>query len=120
MSFSAAEENLYAAARDGLSARLYWPGLGTVAPDELVLHKLLPAAHEGLRELGMSDRARERYLGIIEARCLTGRTGADWQRNVVATLERSTGDRESALLGMLRRYLELARSGEPVHTWPLA
>ena len=119
MSFAAAEENLYAAARHGLSARLYWPGLGTVTPDELVLRRLLPAAHEGLRQLGMSDRARERYLGIIEARCLVRRTGADWQREVVASLERSTGDRENALLGMLRRYMDLARSGAPVHTWPL-
>src|SRR5699024_9711792 len=34
MSFRAAEENLYAGARDGFDASLYWPGIGTTASDE--------------------------------------------------------------------------------------
>jgi gamma-glutamyl:cysteine ligase YbdK (ATP-grasp superfamily) len=118
MSFAAAEENLRAAARDGLGARLYWPGVGWVTPDELVLRKLLPAAHEGLRQLGMSDQTRERYLSVVEQRCVTRRTGSVWQRGMVTTLESRGADRESALLGMLRRYIDHCRSGDPVHTWP--
>ena len=30
MSFSAAEENFHAGARDGIDARVYWPGVGEV------------------------------------------------------------------------------------------
>src|SRR5262249_53630463 len=37
MSFEAAEENMYASARHGFSARLYWPNMGWVRPEELVL-----------------------------------------------------------------------------------
>ena len=37
MSFSAAEENFHACARDGIDARVYWPGLGEVPAAELVL-----------------------------------------------------------------------------------
>jgi gamma-glutamyl:cysteine ligase YbdK (ATP-grasp superfamily) len=119
MSFQAAEENLYAAAKHGLGSQLYWPGIGWIPPDELVLRRLLPMAHEGLRDCGVSDAARERYLGVIEQRCVARRNGATWQRDTVARLEERGCSRESALTGMLRAYIELMHSGEPVHTWPI-
>ncbi|GAA3847683.1 glutamate-cysteine ligase family protein [Saccharothrix violaceirubra] len=119
MSFQAAEENLYAGSRHGMGAQLYWPGIGWIPPDELVLRRLLPLAHEGLRACGVSDSARERYLGVIEARCLTRRTGSQWQRETVTLLEERGATREQALSGMLARYVELMHHGEPVHTWPV-
>ncbi len=119
MSFAAAEENFYTGARHGMDGHLYWPGLGWIAPDELVLRKLLPMAHEGLRACGVSDAAREHLLGIIEARCLRRQTGSSWQREVVGGLQRAGHDRQSALAGMLRRYVALTDSAEPVHTWPV-
>jgi gamma-glutamyl:cysteine ligase YbdK (ATP-grasp superfamily) len=119
MSFQAAEENLYAGARHAFDAQLYWPGIGWVPPDELVLRRLLPMAHDGLRDCGVADAVRERYLGIIEQRCLTKRTGSTWQRSTVANLESKGLDRKAALLGMLRRYQDLSESNEPVHTWPV-
>lgn len=117
MSFAAAEENFHNGARHGMDARLYWPGIGWIAPDELVLRRLLPLAHEGLRACGVSDEVRQRHLGVIEQRCLLRQTGASWQRETVARLERHT-DRQSALVEMLRRYVSLGNVGEPVHTWP--
>jgi len=119
MSFHAAEENLYAGARHGMDAELYWPGVGWVPPDELVLRKLLPLAHDGLRSHGVSDAARERYLGVIEQRCITRRTGSGWQRDTVRALAERAGDRSPALVGMLERYVEHMHSNEPVHTWPV-
>jgi hypothetical protein len=117
MSFQAAEENLYTGARHGMHAQLYWPGIGWIPPDELVLRRLLPMAHEGLRDCGVSDEARERYLGVIEQRCLARRTGSAWQRETVALLEERGLSRDAALSGMLKRYMELMHAGEPVHTW---
>ncbi|RKT52334.1 glutamate-cysteine ligase family protein [Saccharothrix australiensis] len=119
MSFHAAEENLYAGSRHGMGAQLYWPGIGWVPPDELVLRRLLPLAHEGLQACGVSDSARERYLGVIEARCLSRRTGSQWQRETVALLESRGVDRQGALSAMLGQYVELMHGGEPVHTWPV-
>ncbi|MGH3793752.1 MAG: glutamate-cysteine ligase family protein [Pseudonocardiaceae bacterium] len=118
MSFHAAEENLYAGARLGMDARLYWPGIGWVPPDELVLRKLLPLAHDGLRSCGVSDAARERYLGVVEQRCATRRTGATWQRDTVRALARQGADRDAALAGMLRHYIGHMHSNQPVHSWP--
>nr|BFF01383.1 hypothetical protein GCM10020241_30580 [Streptoalloteichus tenebrarius] len=120
MSFQAAEENLYAGAKHGLDAQLYWPGIGWVPPDELVLRRLLPMAHEGLRACGVSDAARERYLGLIEQRCVARRTGSVWQRETVSLLESRGMDREAALAAMLHRYVEHMHAGEPVHNWPVA
>jgi gamma-glutamyl:cysteine ligase YbdK (ATP-grasp superfamily) len=119
MSFQAAEENLRAGARDGMDAQLYWPTVGWISPAELALRKLLPLAHQGLRELGMADSARERYLGVVEQRCVAGQTGASWQRDSVVALEERGLDRDAALVHMLGSYLGLMRAGEPVHTWPL-
>lgn len=118
MSFQAAQDNLYAGARLGMDAQLYWPGLGWVRPDELVLRKLLPLAHDGLRSCGMSDAARERYLAVIEQRCMARRTGASWQRATVQALADRGADRPAALAGMLRDYVEHMHSNLPVHAWP--
>jgi gamma-glutamyl:cysteine ligase YbdK (ATP-grasp superfamily) len=119
MSFAAAADNLQQAARHGMDARLYWPGLGEAPAAELVLRRLLPLAREGLSRWGVNPVHADRLLGIIEQRCLTGRTGAAWQIATVAALtERSGADRPQALRLMTQRYIELMHSNEPVHTWP--
>ncbi len=117
MTFDAAEENLHAAAREGLDARLYWPDVGWVGPRELVLRRLLPLAEEGLADWGVDAAVRGRYLGIIEARCLAGQNGAIWQRANVAARERAGQARPAALRGMMLDYLQLMHEGTPVHTW---
>ncbi|HET6499239.1 MAG TPA: glutamate--cysteine ligase [Amycolatopsis sp.] len=119
MSFQAAEENLYAGARDGFGAQLYWPGIGWIPPDELVLRVLLPLAREGLRDADVTEDAIDRYLGVIEQRCLTRRNGAWWQRETVLLAQRRGADRATALAEMLARYLDLAQTEQPVHTWPV-
>lgn len=117
MTFDAAEENLHAAARDGIESRLYWPEVGWIGPRELVLRRLLPAAAAGLDAYGMDPDTRDRYLGVIEQRCLTGRNGATWQRENVAARERAGESRSEALHGMLADYLDRMHSGAPVHSW---
>jgi hypothetical protein len=119
MSFSAAEENFHFGARDGLDARVYWPGVGEVPVVELVLRRLLPQAHEGLALLGISTADRERLLGIIERRCVTLRNGAAWQARVFHGLYDAGLDRDEALRQMTVRYRELMHANEPVHDWPL-
>ncbi|MFG1750663.1 glutamate--cysteine ligase [Streptosporangium sandarakinum] len=116
MSFAAAADNLHAAARHGLDARLYWPGLGEVAAAELVLRRLLPLAHEGLDRWEVEPAVRDRLLGIIERRCVTGRTGAHWQAEAAEAY--GGADRHEALRRMTLSYVEHMHTNEPVHTWP--
>ena len=117
MSFAAAHDNFIEAARNGMAARLYWPGLGEVTPDELVLRHLLPMADEGLRRWQVAPDVRELYLGVIEGRAKTGRTGSAWQVQTVQALENAGMTRSGALAEMLRRYCDLMHSNSPVHTW---
>ena len=120
MSFSAAEENFHAGAREGIDARLYWPGLGEVPAAELVLRRLLPLAREGLSEWGVASEDADRLLGIIERRCVELRNGASWQSQVFHRLyDDEALDRAEALREMTRRYREHMHSNEPVHTWPV-
>jgi hypothetical protein len=120
MSFSAAEENFHNGARHGIAAPMFWPGLGYVPVTELVLRRLLPLAHEGLDAWGVSPGERDRLLGIIEQRCLTGRNGAQWQVDTLHALEAEGYDRQDALHRMLRRYLPLMHANTPVHEWATA
>jgi hypothetical protein len=117
MSFSAAAENLVNAARNGIDARVYWPGMGQVPVTELVLRRLLPLAWEGLGHWGVDSADAERLLGIIEQRCLTGRTGATWQSETVHALN-GPFDRRDALQRMTQGYIERMTANEPVHRWP--
>ena len=119
MSFAAANDNLLEAARHGIDARLYWPGLGEVPVTELTLRRLLPLAREGLSRCGADSAEADRLLGIIEQRCLAGRNGATWQASAVHALEQSGSlARPEALRQMTQRYLECMHSYEPVHSWP--
>jgi hypothetical protein len=117
LSFAAAERNFTSAARSGMDARLYWPGLGEVTPDELVLRELLPLAHEGLERWGVASNVRDRLLGVIEGRAKSGRNGSVWQVETVRALQQRGLARPQALAEMLRLYCERMHSNEPVHTW---
>ncbi len=117
MSFAAAEENFTNAAIKGLDATVFWPGAGEVPVTELVLRRLLPLAHEGLKSWGVDDKIRERLLGIIEGRCISGANGATWQVDSVHHLEANGHERWESLRLMTQAYAERMHSNEPVHTW---
>jgi gamma-glutamyl:cysteine ligase YbdK (ATP-grasp superfamily) len=120
MSFVAAEDNFHAGARDGIEARVFWPGVGEVPVAELVLRKLLPLAHQGLEEWGVDTADKDRLLGIVEQRCLRQANGASWQaaqfHHGYETLKL---DRADALRRMTCRYRDLMHSNAPAHEWPV-
>ena len=118
MSFAAAADNLVEGARHGIDARVYWPGVGEAPVAELTLRRLLPQAWEGLRKWGVNADDADRMLGIIERRCLTGRTGATWQVDTVRKLECGLADRREALRQMTQGYIERSATNEPAHRWP--
>jgi len=120
LSFDAARQNFYAAARDGIAARLSWPGLGESPATELALTTLLPLADRGLADLGVDTAIRERLLGVIEQRCLRRVNGAQWQLlSFEHALAGGRVGRAEALRLMLERYVELMHSNQPVHSWPI-
>ncbi|MDT7719024.1 MAG: hypothetical protein QOE94_35, partial [Mycobacterium sp.] len=117
MRFDAAQHNFLEAARHGMRASLFWPGLGAVTTEELVIGTLLPMAHRGLDSWGVAAEVRDRLLGVIEGRARAGRNGATWQVSTVRALQRRGMTRPAALAEMLRLYCEHMHTNEPVHTW---
>lgn len=121
MSFEAAQDNFFTAARLGLTAKLFWPGVSReVTVSELVLKHMIPMAREGLLDWGVASGDVDRYLGIIEERILSMQNGAIWQiRTWQKLLEEEDYDRPEAARELVRRYLKHADGGMPVHTWPV-
>ena len=118
MSFYAARENFYAGAKQGIDARVYWPGVGEAPATELVLRRLLPMARDGLSRWGVDAADADRLLEIIERRCVEQVNGASWQAAAFHRLYDRL-DRADALREMTVRYRDHMHSNEPVHTWPL-
>ncbi|MFF9864411.1 glutamate--cysteine ligase [Streptomyces sp. NPDC013953] len=123
--FAEAAANFDTACRYGIDAELRWPrpgrsgGTTTVPAVKLVRDELLPLAAAGLDAWGIERGDRDRYLGIIEERCRRRTNGATWQVETFhRALEAGLG-REAALAATTRRYCELMRHGDPVHTWPV-
>ena len=120
--FQQAQHNFYRAGQFGLGAELAWPLGPSGRPRTLPVPEpgrhLLPLARQGLGDAGVFADEAGQLLSVIAARAASGQTGATWQRLAMATLEPELG-RRRALAAMLERYLELQRTGEPVHTWPL-
>lgn len=109
--FITAHANFYAAAREGLWARVSWRGEeGDMA--SLCLHRLLPLAERGLQRLGFGADESDHWLGVLKRRVAGRATGADWQR---AWVDRHGRD----FAGLLAEYVEHQQSGRPVHEWPL-
>lgn len=117
--FDHAAGNFYTAAREGYVAPMHWLDGEEISAQKLVLDTLLPAAEAGLRTRQVNEADIKRYLGIIEARVRTGRTGARWLTGSLHRMkdEGSAGQRASALVAAM---LARQRTGKPVSEWEQA
>ena len=77
--FDQAGANFYTAAREGLGANFTWLDQKDISAEHLVLDHLMPLAEAGLRRQKVDEADVKRYLGCVDARVRTGRTGARWQ-----------------------------------------
>jgi hypothetical protein len=112
LSFENARQNFYLAARYGLKANLVWLDGTLIDAKTLLLEEILPMARQGLKMLNIDADDIDFYTGIINARILSGQTGAAWQR---AYREKNRADN----LQLVAAYLEKQRSGAPVHEWEI-
>ncbi|HMB70087.1 MAG TPA: CBS domain-containing protein [bacterium] len=121
MTFDNAKNNFLAAARQGLDAQFEGFGGRTVPARELILKKLIPLAREGLQASRIDEADIDKYLGTIEARVRSGRTGAMWQ---LASFRQMGGDgsvKNTERMGALvSASLKRQKEGTPVHEWELA
>jgi CBS domain-containing protein len=114
--FDDVRTNFFAAAQQGLNAQLAWAGGRLEPASRLILETLIPLAREGLLAAEIDSGDIEMYLGTVEERVRTGRTGAQWQLASMAGMGRKgpLSERLSALTAATARRQQ---TGEPVHTW---
>jgi len=108
--FAEARDNFYRCARLGLDAEVRWADGGHGLVRELLLDVLLPLARRGLLALDVDEPDIDRYLGIVQRRVDTRRTGARWRRDWAEHHGRDM----TALTGA---YWSLQESGRPVADW---
>jgi CBS domain-containing protein len=114
--FDVAKDNFIAAARRGLEAQFTWDGGRTIAAGELIRDELLPLARRGLEMRDVDADDIDRYLGVLDERTRTGRTGARWILSSIASMgdDATRDERDRALVtAAISRQFE----GNPVHTW---
>lgn len=110
-----ARENFYAAMRDGLDADLRWitnDGLEIQSQDR-IYRDLLSHAEEGLRGVGISPTAIERFLQPLWTRVETQTTPAAWKRSRAREAGANGADFAEAITTAQRAYL--AQQRETLH-----
>lgn len=119
MAFHEAETNFLAAAQGGLDAQFAWIGGQVIPARDLILQELLPLAQDGLRRAGIAVADIDRYLGIINERVKSGRTGSQWLLRSLT--EMGAEESKDSLLGALTAAtVKRQWEGKPVHEWPTA
>ena len=119
MDFAVARENFVAACRLGLGAQFAWPGHDQIPAQTIILEEMAPLARQGLATLGIESTDVDRYIGVIEERVRTRRTGSQW---MIDSFDEMKCDKNLAeCLGVLTAAtVGRQRTGKPVHTWALA
>ena len=117
ITFEDARLNFFSAAQHGLDARFTWLDGCRLGARELLLQELIPIARNGLEALQVPSADIDYYLGVIEARTESGRTGARW---LLDSLENVPVEKREAVC---RDAVKLMRERQgrdiPVHDWEL-
>jgi CBS domain-containing protein len=119
MDFEHAHMNFTAAARLGLSANFTWFDGEEIPAPKLILERLLPLAALGLDRVGVAVADRDRYLGVIEKRVSSGRTGSRWLLQSLAAM-REHGTPAERLNALTAATVARQTENRPVHEWDLA
>lgn len=115
ISFKDVKGNFIRAARTGIRSYFNWFGK-KISASKLIEKKLIPLAANGLASQGISDREIQKYLGIINLRVTTGKTGSEWliqnYRKLRTRYKPSVCNRI-----LVNESLLYQKDNKPVHTW---
>jgi CBS domain-containing protein len=91
----------------------------TLPAQELILKELIPLARKGLLRRGLHQEDIDRYLGVLEERIQTRKTGSEWILSSFNSM-RDQGSRSERLAAITAGTVKRQATGGPVHTWELA
>ncbi|MFY0672616.1 MAG: CBS domain-containing protein [Bacteroidia bacterium] len=119
MDFDDARSNFLSAARYGLDTRFNWFNKKKYQSTDLIKEELIPIAKEGLLKANIDKADIDRYIGVIQERTETSRTGSQWMLHSFSKLREKTG-REEAFTAITAAMVQRQKEGLPVHKWQLA
>lgn len=121
LTFDDAKSNFIGAARRGLASEMDWVDESRYSAPELIRGQLLDMARKGLQQRGVRDEDIQRYLGIIDDRVASKRTGAQWQLHSLASMKKAgTSTRAERLDTLVNCMIRRQKDGRPGHEWELA
>ena len=115
LDFRVAKANFIRAAHTGMASSMEWDGQLWSAP-KLVLEKLLPIAERGLTESGIAGEDIDRYLGVIQDRCIRQRSGSRWMVQNFQRLRKAYGRGMASSL-ITEAMVDQQDGRVPVHFW---
>lgn len=119
MDFDDAKNNFIGAARTGLDAQFTWINGKRFTAQELLCKELIPLAREGLKSGGIDGSDIDRYLGVLEERIESGRTGSSWLVDSLNGMK-NQGTKSERLAALTAATVQRQGTGDPVHRWELA
>jgi CBS domain-containing protein len=119
LSFGEVKSNFLAAAREGIRAQMNWFNDTHLPAQTLILEQLLPLAREGLHVEGIDADDIVRYVGVLQERVATRRTGARWALESLETMN-DAGTADQRLRCLVSSMVEQQSSGKPMSEWELA
>ncbi len=117
--FDEARSNLYNAARQGLNTNLTWLNGKNYLARRLIIDRLLPMARQGLKERDICADDIERFLGVVEDRVRSRKTGSQWMLKSLTNLKGQSTLSEK-LSTLVSQGIKHQESFKPVHEWSLA
>ena len=119
LDFDTLRSDFFTAAKLGLDSQLTWVDGNAIPATELIRGTMLPLAREGLSSRGIAAGDIDRYLGVIEERVASKRTGAWWMLKSLSRFGEKVSQGEH-LPALTAAIVNLQKKGDPVHLWPLA
>lgn len=112
MTFTDCRNNFYAAAKEGLGAKVRWFGQ-EIRLDQLILEDLIPKAKKGLSAMGIDKDEIDYFISeVIQQRVLSGQNGARWQKSFINLHGKD-------FQALAKEYQEQQMTGAPVHQWKI-
>ncbi len=119
LDFDDAKMNFFAASKLGMDTKFVWTKDRKVSARNLIKDELLPIAKHGLEKAGINKSDLDTYLGVIQDRVESSKTGAYWVVKSYSNLIKDS-NREQTLSTITKAMAMNQKKGEPVHKWGLA
>jgi len=111
-------DNFSKSSRYGMDSKFNWFKDAKISAKDLILKKLLPIAHQGLKNHKVNPKDIDKYLGVIKERTSKHMNGARWQLRAYTKLLKET-NQDEALTCLTASIIKNQKDNIPVHKWKL-